>query len=128
MKLLNNFVAVGYAALYSEALAVGKRAGISPQTFHSVIGVGRMRNGFYDTFMRWVIDRDENAHKFTMANAHKDMRYLANLTTQAGAANFLGSVIRNYLATAEAQGKGGQYLPMLSDHVAALNGVTLTDA
>jgi 3-hydroxyisobutyrate dehydrogenase-like beta-hydroxyacid dehydrogenase len=128
MKLLNNFIAVGYAALYSEALAVGRRAGISPQTFHSVIGVGRLRNGFYDTFMRWVIERDENAHRFSIANAHKDMRYLASMATEAGAANFLGSVVKNYLATAEAQGKGGEYLPMLSDHVAALNGTTLSDA
>ena len=33
--------------------------------------------------------------------------------------------MKNYLASAEAMGKGGDYLPMLSDHVAALNGVSL---
>ncbi len=127
MKLVNNFIAVGYAALFSEALAVAKRAGLSPAQFHSVIGSGRMRSGFYDTFMQYVIERDENAHKFSIVNAHKDMRYLANMATAAGAANFIGSAVKNYVATAEAMGKGEHYLPMLSDHVAALNGVSLAD-
>jgi 3-hydroxyisobutyrate dehydrogenase-like beta-hydroxyacid dehydrogenase len=128
MKLLNNFVSVGYATLYSEALALGARVGISPEQFHAVINGGRMSCGFYETFMKYVVERDRNAHRFTIANAHKDMRYLANLANQAGVAAFAQSVVNNYLAGAEAMGKGGDYLPMLSDHVAALNGVTLTDA
>ncbi len=71
MKLINNFLSLGYAALYSEALALGQKVGISPETFHSVIGQGRMRCGFYDTFMTYVIKRDENAHQFTIANAYQ---------------------------------------------------------
>jgi 3-hydroxyisobutyrate dehydrogenase-like beta-hydroxyacid dehydrogenase len=125
MKLLNNFVSIGYAALYSEALALGARVGIAPAQFHAVIGGGRMSCGFYDTFMQYVVGRDRDAHKFTLQNAHKDMRYLAGLANQAGVAHFVGSAAKNYLTTAEAMGKGGDYLPMLSDHVASLNGVSL---
>ncbi|MBA3520166.1 MAG: NAD(P)-dependent oxidoreductase [Rhizobiales bacterium] len=128
MKLLNNFVSIGYAALYSEALALGAKSGIMPAAFHAVIGGGRMSCGFYDTFMKYVVERDRDAHKFTIANAHKDMRYLANLANSAGVASLLGSTVKGYLSTAEATGKGGDYLPMLSDHVAALNGVSLTPA
>jgi 3-hydroxyisobutyrate dehydrogenase-like beta-hydroxyacid dehydrogenase len=127
MKLLNNFLSIGYASLYSEALALGKKVGITPAQFHAVIGGGRMSCGFYDTFMKYVVERDRDAHKFTLQNAHKDVRYLANLANEAGTANFIGSVVKNYLATAEAMGKGGDYLPMLSDHVAALNGVQLAE-
>ena len=126
MKLLNNFVSIGYAALYSEALTLGAKVGIAPAEFHAVIGGGRMSCGFYDTFMQYVVGRDRDAHRFTLQNAHKDMRYLANLANQAGIAHFVGAAVKNYLTTAEAQGKGGDYLPMLSDHVAALNGVSLT--
>jgi 3-hydroxyisobutyrate dehydrogenase-like beta-hydroxyacid dehydrogenase len=125
MKLINNFVSIGYAALYSEALTIGARVGISPPQFHAVIGGGRMSCGFYETFMRYVVERDREAHRFTIANAHKDMRYLANLANQAGVASSVGAIVKNYLTTAEAMGKGGDYLPMLSDHVAALNGVKL---
>jgi 3-hydroxyisobutyrate dehydrogenase-like beta-hydroxyacid dehydrogenase len=125
MKLLNNFVSIGYATIYSEALALGARVGIAPAQFHAVIGGGRMSCGFYDTFMKYVVERDRDAHRFTLQNAHKDMRYLTDLATKAGAAPFVQSVVKNYLASAEAMGKGGDYLPMLSDHVAALNGVKL---
>jgi 3-hydroxyisobutyrate dehydrogenase-like beta-hydroxyacid dehydrogenase len=125
MKLLNNFVSIGYAALYSEALALGARVGITPRQFHAVIGGGRMSCGFYETFMKYVVERDRDAHRFTISNAHKDMRYLANLANQSGVAQSVGAIVKNYLTTAEAMGKGGDFLPMLSDHVAALNGVSL---
>ena len=52
MKLLNNFIAMGYAALYSEALALAQKVGITPQRFDSVIRGGRMDCGFYQTFMQ----------------------------------------------------------------------------
>jgi 3-hydroxyisobutyrate dehydrogenase-like beta-hydroxyacid dehydrogenase len=128
MKLLNNFVSIGYASLYSEALTLGAKVGIAPGQFHAVIGGGRMSCGFYETFMKYVVERDRDAHKFTIRNAHKDMRYLANLASDAGMANFVHAVVKSYLASAEAMGKGDDYLPMLSDHVAALNGVSLAKA
>ncbi len=124
MKLINNFVSISYAAIYSEAMALGARTGISPKQFHAVIGGGRMSCGFYDTFMKYVIERDRDAHKFTIANAHKDLRYLMNLANAAGSANVVAPVVKGYLASAEAMGKGGDYLPMLSDHIASLNGVS----
>ncbi len=42
MKLLNNFLSMGYAALYSEALMLGAKAGLTPQVFDGVIRGGRM--------------------------------------------------------------------------------------
>jgi 3-hydroxyisobutyrate dehydrogenase-like beta-hydroxyacid dehydrogenase len=125
MKLLNNFVSITYAAAYSEALALGAKAGIGPAAFHAVIGGGRMSCGFYETFMQYVVGRDRDAHKFTLRNAHKDMRYLMGLANSVGSANVVAPVVKSYLASAEAMGKGDDYLPMLSDHVAALNGVKL---
>lgn len=125
MKLINNFISIGYAGLYSEALALGARSGVTPEMFHSVIGGGRMSCGFYDTFMAYVVGRDPNAHKFTLANAAKDMRYVANLATETDTATFLQGAIRSYLASAVSTGHGEDYLPMLADHVARLNGVSL---
>ena len=122
MKLLNNFIAMGYAALYAEALAVANRVGIAPQTFDAVIGSGRLSNGFYETFMKWTLQKDENAHKFAISNAHKDMRYLASMANEAGAINPLGAVVKNYFAGAEAIGQGEKYVPMLADYVRELNG------
>jgi 3-hydroxyisobutyrate dehydrogenase-like beta-hydroxyacid dehydrogenase len=128
MKLLNNFLSMGYAALYSEALMVGTKAGLSAKVFDSVIRGGRMDCGFYQTFFRYVLERDRNAHQFTLSNAHKDMSYLAAAAVGLGVANPLGSAVRNAFAGPVATGQGDRYVPMLSDIVAEQNGVSLIAA
>ena len=125
MKLLNNFVSMGYAALYSEALTVGAKAGLSPKVFDAVISNGRMDCLFYQTFFKYVIERDRNAHRFTLANASKDMTYLAGFALALGVANPVGAAVRNAFAQAVATGHGEDYVPMLSDLVAEWNGTSL---
>lgn len=121
MKLINNFVAMGYAALFAEALAIARKAGLSIEQFHAVIGSGRMRSPFYDTFMQWSLHGDPEAHKFTIANAHKDMRYLASMAGEVGAINPIQAQVKNSFAAMEAAGQGERYVPMLADFIAALN-------
>ncbi len=123
MKLINNFVAMGYAALYSEALAIARKSGLSVEQFHSVLGSGRMRNGFYDTFMKWTLEGDPDAHLFTIRNAHKDMRYLTAMAAEIGAVTPLQSQVRNDFAAMEAAGQGERHVPMLADFIAQLNGL-----
>ncbi|WP_418315463.1 NAD(P)-dependent oxidoreductase [Piscinibacter sakaiensis] len=123
MKLINNFVAMGYAALYAEALAMARKAGLSIEQFHSVIGSGRMRNGFYDTFMKWSLEGDPNAHLFTISNAHKDMRYLASMVAELGIVNPLQAQVRNGFAAMDAAGQGDRHVPMLADFIAGMNGL-----
>lgn len=126
MKLLNNFVSLGYAALYSEALTLGAKAGLTPQVFDSVIRGGRMDCPFYQTFFTWVLERDPNAHRFSIANALKDLTYLAGYANASGTANPLGAAVRKSFALAAGAGKADDFVPMLSDAVAAMNGVSLT--
>ncbi len=121
MKLINNFVAMGYAALYSEAMAIARKAGLSIEQFHAVIGSGRMRSPFYDTFMQWSLSHDENAHRFTISNAHKDMRYLASMAGELGAVNPIQADVKNLFAAMEAAGQGERFVPMLADFVAGIN-------
>ena len=123
MKLLNNFLAMGYGALYAEALAIARKSGLTPEQFDSVIRPGRLSNGFYETFMKWTLDHDENAHKFAISNAAKDMAYLANLCTAIGAVNPVQSAVRNSYTGMEAAGEGDRYVPMLADFIARANGV-----
>jgi len=124
MKLLNNFVSMGYAALYSEALMIGAKAGLSAKTFDAVIRDGRMDCPFYRTFFQYVLERDRDAHRFTIANAHKDMTYLAGFAEALGVANPVGAAVRNGFALAVGVGHGQDYVPMLSDLVAQWNGAS----
>jgi 3-hydroxyisobutyrate dehydrogenase-like beta-hydroxyacid dehydrogenase len=126
MKLINNFLSLGYAAIYSEALALATKAGLSVQTFDSVIRNGRMDCGFYQTFMRYVLERDRDAHKFSLRNGFKDMRYLEALADAVGVANPVGNAVKNSFALAVNSSHAEEHVPMLSDVIAELNGTRLT--
>ncbi|WP_343079061.1 NAD(P)-dependent oxidoreductase [Ostreiculturibacter nitratireducens] len=128
MKLLMNFIAMGYGALYSEAVTLGAKVGVSPQVVRNVIGSSRLNNGFFETFMKYTVDRDRDVHKFSITNASKDVRYVANMASAAGVVNIMGASIKHYYTHVEAIGKGEDYLPMLGDHVAALNGIDMAEA
>lgn len=127
MKLLNNFISMGYSAIYSEALMLGVKAGLTPQVFDSVIRGSRMDCSFYQAFFDFVLNRNENAQRFAMVNALKDMSYLASFAQSAGVANPIGAAVRNSFATAVATGHGEAFVPALSDVIAGLNGVSLTN-
>ena len=126
MKLINNFLSLGYAALYSEALTLAEKVGISPARFDSVIRGGRMDCGFYQTFMRWTLEGDRDAHKFTISNAFKDLRYLEAMADAAGVLNPMGNAAKNAFAIAAGAGAENDYVPMLPMHVARVSGVDLT--
>ena len=123
MKLLNNFVSLGYAAIYAEALAMARKVGIAPQRFDSVIRGGRMDCGFYQTFSRWTLEGDPDAHKFSIANAYKDLRYLASMANAAGVAGGVADAVKNAFALAHGAGGDADFVPMLASHVAHANGI-----
>ena len=124
MKLLNNFLSLGYAALYSEALALSRKVGIPVTTFDQVIRGGRMDCGFYQTFMGYTIDGNREAHKFTLTNGFKDMRYVEAMANAAAMTTPLASAVKNSFVTAVANGGDGpeDYVPHLADFIARANG------
>ena len=125
MKLMNNFLSLGYAAIYAEALAVAAKVGISTATFDSVIRGGRMDCGFYQTFMGYALEGNREAHRFTLTNAYKDLRYLESMANAATVTTTMASAAKNSFAGAVAQGGAGpeDYVPHLTDFVARANGV-----
>ena len=125
MKLLNNFLSLGYGALYAEALTLARKVGIPVETFDSVIRGGRMDCGFYQTFMGYTLDGNREVHKFTLSNAYKDMRYVEAMANAATMATPLGSAVKNSYALAMATGGNGpeDYVPHLPDFVGRANGV-----
>lgn len=125
MKLLMNLIAMSYAALYAEATVLGAKVGISPQTVQKVIGSSRLSNGFFDTFMNYTVDRNKDAHKFSIANAAKDVRYANAMAADAGALTLIASATRQYFSHVEAIGHGDDYVPWIGDHIGRLNGIDM---
>lgn len=122
MKLLNNFISLGYGALYAEALALAGRVGITPDRFDAVIRGGRMDCGFYQTFMRFTLEGEREAHKFSLANAFKDLRYLESMANAASLVNPIGNAVKNSYGIAIAAGGAADYVPMLPAYIDRANG------
>jgi 3-hydroxyisobutyrate dehydrogenase-like beta-hydroxyacid dehydrogenase len=125
MKLLNNFLSLGYAAIYAEALALSRKVGIPIATFDSVIRGGRMDCGFYQTFMGYALEGNREAHRFTLTNALKDLRYVESMANAATVTTTMASAAKNSFSVAVAQGGAGpeDYVPHLTDFIARANGV-----
>lgn len=125
MKLLNNFLSLGYAAMYSEAITLSEKAGISVEQFDSVIRGSRMDCGFYQTFMGHALEGNREAHKFTLTNAVKDLMYLESMADGVTLANPIGNAVKNSFVQAKSAGGDGpeDYVPHLVDYVRKRNGV-----
>jgi 3-hydroxyisobutyrate dehydrogenase-like beta-hydroxyacid dehydrogenase len=123
MKLINNFVSLGYGAIYSEALALARKVGIIPKVFDSVIRGGRMDCGFYQTFIGYALEGNRESHKFALRNAHKDLRYLVNVANARGLVNPVSATVKNSYAAAEVLGYGEANIPLLVDVIGQVNGL-----
>jgi len=125
MKLLNNFLSLGYAALYSEAITLSEKVGISTAQFDSVIRGSRMDCGFYQTFMGYAVEGNREAHKFTLSNATKDLLYLESMANEVLLANPMGNAVKNSFAQAISSGGDGadDFVPHLVDFVKRRNGL-----
>ena len=127
MKLIMNFLAMSYGALYSEATVLAAKSGISPQKVNDVIGNSRLNTGFFETFMRYLVGRDPDAHQFTLTNAAKDISYVNQMAHNAGMANLMSAAAKQYYMHATAIGAGDDYVPMLVDHIGKMNGINIQD-
>ncbi|MFD0916289.1 NAD(P)-dependent oxidoreductase [Pseudahrensia aquimaris] len=127
MKLLNNFLSLGYGAIYAEALALGNKVGITPDKFDKVIRGSRMDCGFYQTFMGYTMEGNREAHKFTLSNAFKDLRYLEAMANDATVPNPVGNAVKASFGRALAMGGNGpeDYVPHLVDFVGRACGTDL---
>ncbi|MDF1727513.1 MAG: NAD(P)-dependent oxidoreductase [Sulfitobacter sp.] len=125
MKLIMNFMSMSYASVYAEALSLAVKSGLTPQSVRDVMGPSRMGCGFFETFFSAAVGGNPNAHKFAIANAAKDVRYVANMAMAAGVMNPVGAAVRNYFDQAEAAGKGQDFVPTIANHIAGLNGFDL---
>ena len=73
--------------------------------------------------MRWTVDGEPNAHRFSITNAHKDLRYVASVANELGVLAPIQAMVKNSFAAMEAAGLGDRYVPMLADFVAQQNGL-----
>jgi 3-hydroxyisobutyrate dehydrogenase-like beta-hydroxyacid dehydrogenase len=125
LKLVNNVVSLGYAALYSEAMVLAQKAGLGIKTFDELIGSSRMNCEFFQTFMGWARNGDSTTHRFALSLAEHTVGDALEFATKSGLDMRVVQAVHEIFSTAAAQGLGEANLPELPRSVAEANAVDL---
>ena len=93
MKLLHNFVSLGFVALLSEAAACAQRAGIASDVFVEVLAKGGGGGAALERLRPYLANRDPSALRFTMTNAQKDLGYYNAMANDTGAVSVIADAV-----------------------------------
>ena len=92
LKLINNFLSQGVAALVAEAVTTATKAGVDLQMLFDVVSAGGANSAVFQRFMPWVLG-EESGMVFRLKNGQKDVRYYTHLAEAVGSTAFLGEAV-----------------------------------
>jgi 3-hydroxyisobutyrate dehydrogenase-like beta-hydroxyacid dehydrogenase len=121
VKLVNNLVALGFAAIWSECYATVKKLGIEPGVFREIVTNSGMNCGNFQNYSKYAVEGDPNAHKFSLENGFKDLVYYNRMANRLKAATLMSDGALQTLKLGVAMGYGHRYMPEMLDVVLALN-------
>jgi 3-hydroxyisobutyrate dehydrogenase-like beta-hydroxyacid dehydrogenase len=104
MKLLHNYVSLGFVALLSEAAACAQRSGIAPEVFVDILAKGGGGGVALERVKPFLLNGDNGSLRFAMANAHKDLGYYATMAADAGAVGEIADAVLRTYAQGSAEG------------------------
>lgn len=123
IKLVNNLVSIGYAALWSECYAMVRKLEMKPAVFREIVSNSGMNCANFQNFSKYVCDGDPNGHKFSLANCLKDMSYYERLASTHKAATPMSDGALLMLRVGHSMGLGDHYMGEFYDILARLNGL-----
>jgi 3-hydroxyisobutyrate dehydrogenase len=111
LKLLHNFVSMGFAAVLAEAVACAERAQVDAGLFVEVLANGGGRGAMLERMRPYIESRDTTAYRFSIGNAAKDLGYYVALAEELGAARTTAQAVGRVYADAVAGGHGRESVP-----------------
>lgn len=103
LKLLHNFVSLGFSAVLAEATAASRKAGISDSALLEVLGAGGGGGVVLERLRPYIADNDPSGFKFTVANASKDLGYYHTMTEELAVEGSIAEAVRNLYKSVEDQ-------------------------
>ena len=93
LKLLHNFVSLGFSAVLAEAAAASRRAGIDDAAFLEVVGKGGGSGVIFDRLRPFIASDDPSGFNFSVAKATKDLGYYRAMTDELGARRLVAEAV-----------------------------------
>lgn len=119
MKLLHNYVSLGFSAVLAEAAACARRNGTDAEVFCEVLATGGGGGVVLDRLRPFIEMGDVGNFRFSTANALKDLEYYCAMAEQQDSSHGVAQSVRELYAQACASGLGQLPLPQVIDHLAA---------
>lgn len=109
LKLLHNFVSLGFSAVISEAAACAQQAGLAPETLVDVLAAGGGKGVVLDRLTPYILNKDPSGFRFSLSNALKDMTYYSAMASTLGAFHQTADAVK---ATYQVANKVSEILPV----------------
>lgn len=103
LKLLHNFVSLGFSAVLAEATAASRKAGISDSALLEVLGAGGGGGAVLERLRPYIADNDPSGFKFSVANASKDLGYYHTMTEDLAVEGGIAEAVRKLYTSVEDQ-------------------------
>ncbi len=115
VKLINNFLSLGHAAIAAEAISVALKAGVDMTALRDITMAGGAASVMLGRLYNVPLHDDDSHAKFAIRNARKDLRYYTNMTENLPVASPIAEAIHQTYVLADTQGFGERYVPRLID-------------
>lgn len=118
LKLLHNFVSLGFSTVLAEAAACAKLAGVDADVFTDVLCNGGGAGVVFNRLRPYIETGDASGFRFSISNALKDMGYYTAMADDVGAPRGAASAIQQVYAQASDAGLAQAAVPELIAYLA----------
>ena len=126
LKLVNNMMAMSFAASIAEAFAVAAKSGLNLNRLYEVISAGGVNCGIFQMMTTKTLQEgDLTGFKFGIANAQKDLRYYTHLAEMLPVSSFMGEAAHQTFVQAVNAGFGDSLIASLFEAQEKLNDVKI---
>ncbi len=113
LKLLHNFVSLGFSAVLAEAAAAAQRAGVPAELFVDVLAKGGGGGVVLERMKPFLLSGDTSSFTFTLSNAAKDLGYYDTMAADLGAVHGVAHAAQALYAGAVEKGHQAMPIPEL---------------
>jgi 3-hydroxyisobutyrate dehydrogenase-like beta-hydroxyacid dehydrogenase len=125
LKLVNNFLSLGTAAVVAEAIATAARAGVDMKALHDIVTAGGANSVMFERIMKVPLADDDSSARFAISNAAKDMRYYTNMAETLPITAFIAEAVHQTYVMALNRGYGDRFVPRLVNLLCEVNNIKL---
>jgi 3-hydroxyisobutyrate dehydrogenase-like beta-hydroxyacid dehydrogenase len=113
MKLLHNFVSLGFMSLLAEAAACALRTNVPADVLVEVLANGGGGGVALERLKPYLLSRDSSSVQFFIANALKDINYYREMAQETNSAHEIADAVATTFAGVIEAGAGQKMIPEL---------------